>query len=54
VKPAGNNVAAKYLWAATYHNTLMGEACKGQFTKRGFAFGNYLIWSDEMPMAYEL
>jgi hypothetical protein len=48
-----NKVAAKYLWLATYHNTFMREIGGEQFAKRGFDIDDYVISSDEMPLAYE-
>ncbi len=48
-----SKVAAKYLWLATYHNSVMRDVGEEQFTKHGLDVDDYVISKDEMPLAYE-
>ena len=49
-----NKVAAKYLWLATYHNMFMREIGEEEFLHRDLSLDDYVISSNEMPLAYEL
>lgn len=47
-------IAAKYLWLATYHNTVIGELRPQWFADNGLSIEEFLIGRDEMPLVYDL
>lgn len=49
-----NRIAAKLLWAATYHNAIVRGAGEKFFTSRDDQMDNFLITDDEMSLIYEL
>lgn len=48
-----NKIAAKYLWLANYHNTVIREISPKAFAHYGFEQEDYIITTEELPMLYE-
>lgn len=48
-----NKVAAKYLWLANYHNTVVNEISSREYDRHGLKRENYIITTEELPMLYE-
>jgi hypothetical protein len=48
-----NRIGAKYLWLATYHNTVTREISNEQYAHFGVKREDYLITSKDLPLLYE-
>jgi hypothetical protein len=48
-----NKVAAKYLWLANYHNTVVLEISPKEFKNYGLDRDEYIITTEELPLLYE-
>lgn len=48
-----DKIAAKYLWLATYHNTVVQEMSDDFFQESELEKGNFLITSDDFPLLFD-
>ena len=51
--PSLSRVGAKYLWLATYHNTVAREISDKHYSKYGLKRDDYLITDKDIPFLYE-
>ncbi len=48
-----NKIAAKYLWLANYHNTVVKEISPKAYAHYGLDQDDCIITTEELPMIYE-
>lgn len=48
-----NKIAAKYLWLANYHNTVVKEISPDHFAFQGLDRRDFIITPQELPLLYE-